>query len=458
MMRAHGWIRLSRRSLLPPCRGRRRRSLLLLVTAILVALPGGVVAWEAHFGETDRPASGLAVTFDAEGNVIAGGYTHVAGDYGYGTVVKIAPDGSLFWKHVDANGSEVQSVHVVADGDVIVGGTTNALDETDNGQPTATRLDGETGAILWRHVDPRSHHQVKRILTDGDGNVVTEFVRWRDETREDSDFLRRKLSGDDGTVLWETTEGWPYSSLVAIDPGGDFYVDGCPTLVKRSGADGRVLWQRDLPGLACVTWGGAIGLDGEGNIVVASGDTVSKVSGLGGDVIWSRRVRGLPRTRLHHLSIDPGGDVVVAGSTSQGARRHAPLSSDVFVAKLSGSGQRLWQRRIDGRDETPPPSYGGVEGALGVTVDADRDVVLAAVLHRRGKIRAIVKLDGQRGRRRWVRPIDARSVHLATDAANAIAITGLKHIPVNGWGDLGYGFWVGRLSPDGVGLWPTFLY
>jgi len=139
----------------------------------------GTPAWEAHFGELDLPAEAFVVTFDDGGNVLAAGYTHRAGDFAYGTVAKLAPDGALLWKGIDERGSEVQSRDVVAGGDVIVGGTTNAKDETDNGQPTVTKLDGETGAVRWRHADHASLHCASEGLTDADGNVVLELRRRR---------------------------------------------------------------------------------------------------------------------------------------------------------------------------------------------------------------------------------------------------------------------------------------
>lgn len=141
-MRAHGWIRGSRRSLLPSCRGHRRRLLVpfLFTAAAVAALPGPVGAWQAHFAETPEFSGSETVTIDDEGNVIAGGLMDLHDQLGRGITVKLAPDGTLLWQRIDELGTTIYRVVVVPGGDVIVHETIDGADELDDGQPTVTRL------------------------------------------------------------------------------------------------------------------------------------------------------------------------------------------------------------------------------------------------------------------------------------------------------------------------------
>lgn len=424
-----------------------------LASALVAALPGTSRAWQAHFGSVVFGYSAaLSVAIDGERNVIAGGIVDAKGDFiGVATVVKLAPDGTLLWRTpIDARGSWAERVFVDPAGDVLVGGTKNAADENDTGQPSVAKLDGSTGAVLWRSFDPLSTHDSARVLPDRDGNVLIEYRAWRDRTREDTVGVCRKLSGRDGSVLWQSRH---CSTLQAVDASGDLYVGTCSKLRKLAAADGHELWRTRVPITLCgdPQYGQTpVAVDPAGDVVVAGGDSAAKVSGVNGALVWTTRLDVLPATFIGVVTIDADGDVLLGGATGASSS-----SSDAFVAKLAGGdGQRRWQRRFAGHG----PDGGYRWSAHDLTIDADGNVLVAARLQRRGRWDVMIKLDGERGRKIWLRAVPGAIVDVATDPSGAIALGGENDLPVNEWNDPAFGFWLVHLSSEGDGLTPPDLY
>jgi hypothetical protein len=74
-------------------------------------------AFETRVGVPFDEGGAMRVAFDAAGNVVAAGYTHMSGDLAVATVVKLDPAGAVLWRtDVDPLGSFVQSLFLMTGG------------------------------------------------------------------------------------------------------------------------------------------------------------------------------------------------------------------------------------------------------------------------------------------------------------------------------------------------------
>ncbi len=425
----------------------------LIATLALGAGPINAGAWQAHL-----PGSGggvLAVAFDAGGNVVAGGLTERGGDHGISTVAKLSPDGTLLWKTiVDPHGSQARSVAVDPSGQVIVGGLAGGYDETDLGYFTAVKLDGSSGAELWRYVT-EDRDSGGKVVVDGNGDVVVShhhLVSWEDDIIT---VVCRKLSGGDGSTLWENTDCG--AVVLAVDQAGDLMAGRSDRVIKLSGETGLELWHTDLAVPPRFVRSPGLKVDRAGDVVVEHGNQLTKLSGATGSISWHRAIDGFgtDSVGLRDLTTDEHGDVVVGGSTEY----VSGIGSDLLVAKFSGvDGSARWRRIIDGRNLEHVPSR---DAAYRVHVDRRGHVIVAADLERhynRSRL-VLMKLTGERGSTRWSRRLKGRGGiwgALAVDSLGRIAAGGGLHPPV--LGDVGGGFFVARFEPGGGGTAPVLLY
>ncbi len=213
-----------------------------------------------------------------------------------------------------------------------------------------------------------------------------------------------------------TDAGWG----IAVDSGGDVYLTGhtrstdFPStpgaydtslngtqdafVAKVAGDGGALLWATYLGGSASET-GRAVAVDVSGNVHVAgqtsssnfptppgaldtnlSGADDSFVTRLlpdGSGLAWSTFLGGSSTEFSHGIAVDGAGNVYVSGETSStdwpaaGGFQNALAGgsgTDVFVAKLNGSGSGLvWGSYLGGT---------GYETAFGMTIDGSANVYL----------------------------------------------------------------------------------
>jgi len=144
---------------------------------------------------------------------------------------------------------------------------------SDASRPGLRAFVGTTGELLWE-AEVGGCYQSAPLLFDQDGDGLVDVVvsTWFDEKV-------RAFSGRDGRLRWETPiAGWTYHA----GSFGDLSGDGVPdvavgdysaTLWAIDGANGDVLWRKELPGVHYVFGPTAMGdLDGDGRleIVVAA--------------------------------------------------------------------------------------------------------------------------------------------------------------------------------------------
>lgn len=201
-----------------------------------------------------------------------------------------------------------------------------------------------------------------------------------------------------------------------------------------------------------------------------SGIIVAKLSP-GGVLRWKKRFESSEHQRARSVAIDTNGNIFVAGEFDDASINLGgpPLlnagATDVFLAKLSPSGEHLWSRSIGGAN---------VESVVGVSLDHQANVVLlggfAGTVNFAGHQIASAGMSdtmlasfSAQGVPRWI----ARFGGPADDSANAIAvaehgdgdivIAGDMHKSL----DLGERLvsvgesdaFVARLSPTGEPIW-----
>jgi hypothetical protein len=427
----------------------------LIATLALGAVPIDARAWQAHLPGSKNGGQVLAVAFDAGGNLVAGGVTERGGDHGVSTVAKLSPDGTLLWKTiVDPQGSQARSVAVDPSGQVIVGGLAGGTDESDLGYFTAVKLDGSSGAELWRYVT-EDRDSAGKVVVDGNGDVVVShhhLVSWEDDIFS---VVCRKLSGGDGSTLWENMDCG--ALVLAVDQAGNLMAGRTGRVIKLSGETGLELWHTDLAVPPPVVSSPDLKVDRAGDVVVGHGKQLTKLSGAAGSISWHRVIDGLGAgwDGMRDFTTDEHGDVVVGGSTAY----VSGIGSDLFVAKFSGvDGSERWRRIIDGRNLEHVPT---VDAAERVQVDRRGHVIVAANLerhHNRSRL-VLMKLTGERGGTRWSRRLKGRGGiwrALAVDSLGRIAAGGALHPPVQFYD--GGGFFVARFEPGGGGTAPVLLY
>lgn len=433
------------------------RALLTSFALSLLLLPTApAAAWETWIGPSSFGGGAMRIVFDPAGNVVAGGYTHQGSDLAIATVVKLGPDGAVLWRtDVDPLGSFVQSVYADAAGDVLVQGYAGGTDEDSYGHPTVVKLDGATGAERWRHVG--LDEDAATLVVDAAGNAILSLERYvvgsmLDETRT----LCRKLSGADGTQLWENPDCG--GRVGAIDAAGNVFTaafdftTATATIRKISGADGHRIWDSP-PGVTAIfrNRGPLMTVDDGGNVICARSRQVTKLAGTNGALLWQRTIPKLDGFigSLTDITTD-NNDVVIAGASA-----YVPTKGNrLFVAKLSAvQGNQKWRKLIDAKNRD---YRWAIDIAQAVAVDGAGNVVLTGELDRgfgQGRF-VVMKLTGG-GRILWTRYPDSlggplegggQARAIAVGPGDTIAVGG-PLLPPEGV-DAG-SFYVGRFTPSG---------
>lgn len=432
---------------------RNRVAYAVLTAGLMVPRLAG--AWQAHLATT-YGSEALAVAFGPSGSVVVGGVTNRGGDQGFAIVLKLASDGTELWRRgVDPYGSQTRRIFVDAAGDVLVAGLAGGTDESNLGHFTAVKLDGATGAELWRHEPLDSFGG--EIFIDAAGNVVASIAILVNEGGPDADIgmICRKLASADGSVLWESGD---CATVGAVDAAGDLYVGSYGLLRKLSGEDGHELWRATPVIVQPTPFQGTpqMTVDAAGDLVLAQGPGVAKFSGQNGALSWTRVIAGLGSPffgEIKDVATDTNGDVVVGGGTSYVPNK----GNDFFVSKLAGTnGRRLWHRRINGRNRD---YRGGIEYAIGVGLDAAGDVVAAGQVDRGfGQSETgVFKLSAKRGKVLWVRQPQGGGGYcraLAVDPLGVSVVAGSSGLAEEVGADP---FFALRLEPNGDGVSPILV-
>lgn len=292
--------------------------------------------WAKQFGGlSDQTAS--AVTTDKQGNIVAAGY--FGGDLVFG-------DGALPY---------------AADEDAFV-----VKIDSSNGHPLWSKSFGGDGYDYARVVAAGPAGEVvvagefNGSVDFGDGNILTSGGG----TLGHNVFVARLDSG--GKLLWSERFGGAAADVrgLVVDAGGDIVLTGFFTDTIDFGGGAMI----NTPGP-----------DGANDLFVAKLDSSGKH-------IWSHAFGDSDKQEPAGLALDGDGDVVVVGrfgGVIDFGGSSVPIASagnlDVFVAKLSSSGETLWSER-----------FGGIQSQEGggVATGADGSIVLT------GRFQSLLELGG----------------------------------------------------------------
>lgn len=408
---------------------------------------GGTVRWEENLGVTihsDGEATGVAIA--PSGDAIVGGMTDDPATGSDVTVVKLAgASGAELWRaridgglHLDDSGGAVAAD---ASGDVFVAAATidgPGLPSPDPRLPGAAplvnvsvvRLDGATGAELWRSAGQgRGFPRADDIVLAAGDPVV---AGWFGGSQYESIPAVARVDAGTGGTLWIGTLGLSeigprQGAPVRVDanPAGDVVASARTRVAKFDRADGARLWLRGDVSVATAD----VAVDTGGDVVVVGESYgtagVEKLGGTDGTTQWAMN---LGAGRAFAVRIDASGDALVAGALQQrGEERLA-------VVRIDGhTGIPRWTRIVPAR----APARG-----LTLALDASGNAIVggAASLARRGEDLAILKLRVRDGRITWRRFVDDggrgddRAQALALDAAGNVVAAGVLGAP-DGVGD-----------------------
>lgn len=225
---------------------------------------------------------------------------------------------------------------------------------------------GADGHVLWeapRVFDFFNTSDLVKMKLDANDDVIVTGTRYPAGTTDGSGyFLTAKYSGVDGHVIWQQTYGaHSYPRSMAVDGSGNVIVAGEARrpgsqevlhlydyfVTKYDAADGRVLWERRLPG----TERGhadlvAVAQNGDALVFGAIGadQYAIRLAAADGEPLWTQKTVNVPRRELKDIAVDKNSEVIVVGHDAFG-----PDPWTYYVAKHSGAdGTVLWERRTGG--------------------------------------------------------------------------------------------------------------
>jgi hypothetical protein len=377
----------------------------------------GVAPWTFQAGTVGNDIAN-ALAIDSSGNLYLAGSSNGSPD---GTVnaggsdsliVKIDKRGVRQWSRLlGTNEADFSTaISVDSSGDLLIGGVTDgnlfALPHIVGSFGFVARYDN-TGTKLWASEfgssSPfiSSQDFVRAVTSDFEGNVIA--AGFTDGSLFGTsaggiDMFVVKYSGP-GTQLWGVQSGTSTTDNAAgvvTDATGNIYVTGytfggldgnvnagsADIFIRKFTSAGTLVWTRQLgsPGLDVAT---CITIDTSGNLYIA-GRTEGALDGnvsLGaldafvakfdgnGTKLWLIQFGTAADDFATSISLDPSGNILVAGSTTGDFEGHTNAGlRDAFVAKFSNAGTRLWQQQAG----TP-----GDEVVSGVKTDAAGNIYVA---------------------------------------------------------------------------------
>ncbi|UQA62807.1 hypothetical protein [Polyangium aurulentum] len=311
--------------------------------------------WSKQFTGT-RHTAGTAIAVDPSGNIIVGADFEDPVDFGAGlltsksghdgVVMKRDPNGNLLWlRHFGAtNMSRVSYVSTDSAGDIYVAGNFGGTIDLGLGPVTGYPTYGNfyivklapNGTTIWQRTFNHTGEEAILVVPDHAGDLIVSGSFW-----EPIDFgtgLVTAFSAEDGFVI-------------------------------KLDANGNTLWTRVITGKQ-YQYAAVQGVDlannpvvsvnyittvdtGSGPIASAGGfdSVLAKLDTATGNTLWTRHYGGSGDDWVH-ARVDATGDIIASawfsGTLDLGG---GPLTSngyDALVARLDGSGNFVWQKRIGG--------------------------------------------------------------------------------------------------------------
>lgn len=351
--------------------------------AVVKYSPDGARLWEQRYngtGNGDDIARAIAV--DKNGHVIITGKSSNGSNDDYVTI-KYAPDGTRLWVqryNGPANGSEwVNGLAVDGGGNVIVaGGSWNGSNDD-----YATVKYTASGSLAWvqRYHGSNPNSAVATALAvDAGGNVIVTGSSRTSSGTPCYDTVKYAPNGQQQWVKSYINAAWTMSSpwALKVDGGNNVIVTGWSNndlgeqvyATVKYAPDGTQLWTQRYTGGNNGNSAYAMAVDRNNNVIVTGGSfndsgvleyaTVKYAPD--GTQLWVQRY-GMKNdeSSARAIAVDKDGNVIVTGSSG----------GDSVTLKYTPDGrQQGVQRRYNG-------PTGGLDGAWGVEVDGNGNIIVA---------------------------------------------------------------------------------
>jgi WD40 repeat protein len=377
----------------------------------------------------------------------------------------VAPD--IVWTRQFGTSREDVPLGVSVDpnGSVLVAGRTNGElpRQSSAGEDDAfVRKYGTAGNERWtRQFGSSGSDNAAGVSVDPDGNVLVAgttrgALPGQSSAGEFDAFVRKYDTA--GNELWTRQFGGSGSDSatgVSVDPDGNVLVAGstrgalpgqssageADAFVRKYDSAGNELWTRQFGSIGSDEAIG-VSVDPDGNVLVA-GSTYGALPGqssaggqdgfvrkydTAGNELWTRQFGTSGWDRADEVSVDANGNVLVAG-VADGVLpgQSSAGSQDAFVRKYDIAGNELWTRQFG-------TSF--VDHAYGVSIDANGNVLVAG--HTEGALPGQSSSGGADG---FVRKYDTTGNELwtrqfgtsNTDLATAVSVDARSNVLVAGF-------------------------
>lgn len=322
--------------------------------------PTGAETWRVEIdGGSGGNDLAVAAVEDGLGNVVAVGQLRTTQGADFAAIKLDGATGAEMWRtEIDGGAGGADGafrVRVDAAGNAIaVGYLEGTSTERDL---AAIKLDGATGTEIWRYTLDRAGHDDRAtdIALDTTGDVFVSGVL----SSPANEFTVLKLDGATGAELWRQhvvgsdSGGAGAAFALALDSSGGLFAAGQLAgpggpdfaVVKLDAATGAEIWRQEVDGGGGVLESAAdVAADASGNAIVAgaldhstsSADEqfdVIAFDGATGAELWRQELKGSAGGGEEAVAVTVGASGEVAAA---GWLLHAKNDDDFFVAKLDG--------------------------------------------------------------------------------------------------------------------------
>ena len=324
----------------------------------------GTFQWaRKHANAGNGPDRIFGSHVDTSGNVITGGYTYShSGGSPYPTLItKYQPDGTEVYTKVFTDGGTSswigQATAIDSNDNFYITGRGGSYSSANNNDYTFVAKLNSAGAIVWiqklDHTGQQSNGRAIAIDSNNDVIVAGAIHEQITGGGYSSGFVV-KLSGTDGSIIWQKilnddvqANGYHSDSFyaVTVDSNDDVYTTGWNNfeylntyytpVVKLSGTDGSVTWQRRH-----LTTNGSTGISAIGtDVYVVTDDNTILIYNTSGTLTgeWEVTATGSGSYYTEDVKPDQNGNAVIVGMYFDGSSGVEPFFAVLPATIIAGT-------------------------------------------------------------------------------------------------------------------------
>lgn len=299
----------------------------------------GNLLWTQQLGTGDGDYPN-AIAIDTQGNIFVGGSTYGAfpgftnaSGIEQCVVIKLNSSGQTTWiqQFPSSLPCQVTSLAADAQGNVIVGSENLTKGSNGYNQGGAiSELAAATGATLWNQQYPGTNtmnYGVTSVGVDNQNNVVAIGDFPGTGSSSSTAYMVVKLDGTTGDTVWQQA----------------------PIMYSRYGGQLLIYTQVALDAQGDIFVGGVDPSSGYNRCVVA------ELANSSGTQQWQQEFGAVQSCNPGNLATDTAGNVLMTGNMYSPffPSSNPPWQDDVFLAKLSTSGQAVWLQQFGTGKDIP---------------------------------------------------------------------------------------------------------